>query len=161
MAQDRDFSEEELLELAAEIAKPSLAELDSAQGTLTHGERCYRSAGALGARGEAASGFPNAAKAKDALIRYGQQGFSENDAGALALLTLIAQMQDTNMVARVGEETALVLQKRAKALAALPLHEALMSLPEFDEEFILHNASPGGCADMLAAGRLLKSIFEE
>lgn len=161
MTQDRDFSEEELLAFAAKIAKPSLAELDRANGSLTHGEASYRSMGALGARGEAASGFPHAAKAKEALLRHEREGLDANDAGALALLALVGQMQDTNMIARVGEETALALQHRAKTLAALPPYEALAALVKLDEEFIQHNASPGGCADMLAAGRLLKSIFEE
>ena len=160
MAEDRDFSVEELLSFAGRIASPAVTELSAQKEPSTHGECAYRRFGCMGARGEAANGFPHAKLALEQLFLWQEKGLSENDAGAVALLSLIADLSDTNMIARVGEEKASALQKEAKALLKLPEKEIIQELTAFDERMISLNASPGGCADMLAAGRFLKAVFE-
>ena len=76
---------------------------------------------------------------------------------AIALLYLIAQGADTNMVSRGGPERA---KKAAEDCAALLERCSLPNMEDIarlDQEFIQDNLSPGGCADLLAAAFFLQS----
>ena len=121
----------------------------------TAGERAYLKRGLTGVRGEAAKGFPGVLHALSVLERAIKSGRSKNDAGAIALLHLIARGTDTNMVARGGPELA---KKAAEACAQLlersPLPET-EEIARLDREFIRENLSPGGCADLLAGAFFL------
>ncbi len=104
--------------------------------------------GAGGARGEALAGFPNARRAQRAL-RAGD--------GSLfpALLTLLSQVEDANLLRRGGEEgLAFVRGKAASILAGAP-EEYVCRLRELDILCIKKNLSPGGSADLLALALLL------
>ena len=69
----------------------------------TNGERIFTAYGIRGARGEAAAGFPSAVQiGLPALRKWLSAGFSLNDSAAMALLTLISEVDDTNMVHRGG-----------------------------------------------------------
>ena len=122
----------------------------------TAGERAYLEEGLTGVRGEAAQGFPAVLHcALPALKAALEAGKSRNDAGAIALLHLIARGMDTNMVARGGPERA---KKAAEDCAQLLNRSPLPKMEEIarlDREFIQENLSPGGCADLLAATFLL------
>ena len=82
-------------------------------------------------------------------------GRSWNDAGAIALLHLIARGTDTNMAARGGPEKAKkAAEDCAQLLERCPLPE-MGDIARLDQEFIRDNLSPGGCADLLAAALFL------
>lgn len=127
----------------------------------TAGERAYLERGLTGVRGEAAQGFPGVRDvALPALNAALNAGLSRNDAGAIALLRLIARGTDTNMAARGGPERA---KKAAEDCAQLlnrsPLPE-MGEIARLDQAFIRENLSPGGCADLLAAAFFMVSWKE-
>ena len=63
--------------------------------------------------------------------------------------SIIAQVEDTNMLARGGPALAREGAKRAAAL--LKAGPARRTMEALDDWFIENNLSPGGCADLLAA----------
>lgn len=123
---------------------------------VTAGQRFYLRYGITGVRGQAEMGFP-------AVLAHGlpvlEQGFllgkSMDEAGAAALLSLLAHTTDTNMIARGGIDTQREISERLRTLLAecpYPDKETLLAL---DQEFIARNLSPGGSADLLALCYLL------
>ena len=128
----------------------------------TAGETLYRLQGLTGIRGQVAQGFP--AVAEIGLPRYRAAlaaGFSPNDAGAAALVHLIAAVEDTNLHRRGGAEGSRFAAGAAKAVLAhapLPTADQIQML---DEAFIARNLSPGGCADLLAITYFLDSLSRE
>lgn len=133
----------------------------------TFGEKLYRQSGVGGVRAEAAQGFP--------CVRYTalprlraclDAGLPINDAGLCALVSLMAAVEDTNVVRRGGEEAAHTLKAASHALdgaigAALAggrIREEMdgvrARLARWDEAMSAARVSPGGCADMLALALL-------
>lgn len=119
---------------------------------LSNGERIFSSYGIQGARGEAAAGFPSAVRiGLPALKKWLAAGFSLNDAAAMALLTLISEVDDTNMVHRGGPELAKKSKEQAKHLLSAVTNNSFKEiLSSLDEQYIAMHLSPGGCADLLA-----------
>lgn len=119
---------------------------------LSNGERIFSSYGIQGARGEAAAGFPSAVLiGLPALKKWLAAGFSLNDAAAMALLTLISEIDDTNMVHRGGPELAKKSKEQAKHLLSAVTNNSFKEiLSSLDEQYIAMHLSPGGCADLLA-----------
>lgn len=130
--------------------------------TPTAGERFYRACGVTGVRGQAAQGFPTVRDYGLPALEAGlAAGKSEDEAGAAALLTILAHTPDTNMLSRGG--IALAEEKRAALQSLLqsdpwPDSETLAGL---DREYIAENLSPGGSADLLALCWLLHFLKEE
>lgn len=118
----------------------------------TAGVRQHAAYGLTGARGEAAAGFPSALSfGLPALKHWLGEGFSLNDASVLALLTILSQVDDTNMIHRGGRELALKSKKEAEALLSEITPDSFKEkLAALDRSFIQKNLSPGGCADLLA-----------
>ena len=146
--------------MASAAMEKELAAL-STDSARTAGERAYLERGLTGVRGEAAQGFPAVLRcALPALKAALEAGKSRNDAGAIALLHLIARGTDTNMVARGGPERAKkAAEDCAQMLKRSPLPE-MEEIARLDREFIQENLSPGGCADLLASVFFLKSWEE-
>ena len=119
---------------------------------LSNGEHIFSSYGIQGARGEAAAGFPSAVLiGLPALKKWLAAGFSLNDAAAMALLTLISEVDDTNMVHRGGPELAKKSKEQAKHLLSAVTNNSFKEiLSSLDEQYIAMHLSPGGCADLLA-----------
>ena len=137
-----------------------LAALDAGTAR-TAGERLYLAHGLTGVRGEAARGFPSVANVALPVLRQAlAANRSRNDAGAIALLHLIAQGTDTNMISRGGTARA---KEAAAACARLlercPLPD-MEDIALLDQAFIRERLSPGGCADLLAAALFLHSWSE-
>lgn len=102
--------------MAEDAANEEFAALNSGTAR-TAGEKLYLKYGLDGARGEAAQGFPGVAQiALPVLKKALQAGRSRNDAGAIALLHLIARGTDTNMAARGGTNRARAAAKQCEAL---------------------------------------------
>lgn len=151
-----------ILDVCAELARSAFeedfAEIRAKKIPRTAGERIYQKEGITGIRGEAARGLPSVREIALPVLRKAlDAGKSRNDAGAIALLHLTAQVEDTNMIARGGMETARAAQTAcAGLLEKNPLPDA-EEIAELDREFIRRNLSPGGCADLLAAAFFLLS----
>lgn len=146
----------DVLQECRRLGKCSLADLHhppNVQPPLpTNGERIFTAYGIRGARGEAAAGFPSAVQiGLPALRKCLSAGFSLNDSAAMALLTLISEVDDTNMVHRGGPELAKKRKEQAKILLSAVTKENFKeTLYTLDHQYMTENLSPGGCADLLA-----------
>ena len=115
----------------------------------THGGEALRRYGASGARGEALAGFPHVRRALTVLRDPG--------GGPLrALLTLLAEVEDTNLLHRGGPEGLRFVQAAAADILAGPPEEDVSRLEALDSACTARNLSPGGSADLLAAALLLE-----
>lgn len=114
----------------------------------THGAQAKAKYHAGGARAEALSGFPHGQMAWLALHEHSGNPFP-------ALLTLLSQVEDTNLLYRGGSEGLSFVQREAAAILAGPPDQYVSRLKELDEACIARNLSPGGSADLLALGLLL------
>lgn len=125
---------------------------DSVSQPGTAGERFHASYGITGARGEAAAGFPSALTyGLPALRHWLANGFSLNDSSVLALVSMLAQVTDTNMLHRGGMELAEMSKKEAGILLSEITPDTFKDkLTALDISYIGKNLSPGGCADLLA-----------
>ena len=113
-------------------------------------------------RGEAASGFASARQwALPVLEEFSGRSYPENDVHLHALLHLMANVCDTNILARGGPEGLDYLHASAKEVLALggaltPAGKA--RLGKLDGEFTRRGLSPGGCADLLAVAIFLHRL---
>lgn len=152
---DRDKILAECAKIARSAAQTDFA---AAKGE-TAGEQLYLQLGIRGIRGEIADGLPSVGNI--GLPRFQQalaDGFSENDAGAYALLYLIENVVDTNLYHRGGKAGAQWAAKAADALLSAGSYPALEQIEMLDDAFIARNLSPGGCADLLAATYFLQKL---
>ena len=148
--------------IAAECASIVSASVNSdfaATDNSTAGLRLYREYGIKGVRGEAAAGFPSALciglpAYKNALSK----GLSQNDAGVITLLHLIAEVRDTNLYHRGGCAGAVWAAESAQALLDAAPYPSIQQVEALDNAFIRQNLSPGGCADLLAVTYFLHSL---
>lgn len=156
---------ERVLSEAAEIAK-GLSGQDfsslTAQTADTNGKRLYVAHGITGVRGEAEAGFP-------AVLKYGlpalddglATGKSPDEAGAAALLAVLAHTVDTNMIARSDAATQREISSRLSRLLEENPYPDAATLKALDREFIERNLSPGGSADLLSLCWMLRFLREE
>jgi len=153
------YETEPLLRQCAALVAESVP-ADFSQGeSNTAGLRLYRQRGLTGIRGEMAAGLPSVANIALPVFQNAcSRGFSRNDAGAAALLHLIAGVEDTNLYHRGGEAGAAFARESAAALLRYQEFPTTAQLEALDDAFIQRNLSPGGCADLLAATYLLDML---
>ena len=151
-------SPQDICAVAARFCGGVTAELGENAG------RAYARYGARGARGEAEDGFPHALAAREAYAHALELRAAEDDAWKIALLRLIESLDDANVLARCGEETAQILRNRAGEIAAryssggVAFNGAIRLL---DCDCQAWHASPGGAADVLACAMFLQNIAKE
>lgn len=158
-----DDSEMILAQVAAMAAGSVSRELSglTKETASTAGQRFYLEYGVTGVRGQAEAGFPSVLEYGLPTLEKGlEQGRNVDEAGAAAMLTLLAHGTDTNMVSRGGidvqrEKSAQLL----KLLETYPYPNADM-LTALDQDYIRQNLSPGGSADLLALCYLLHFLKE-
>lgn len=156
-----DLSPAAVCAAAAAIAAPALKDFDNPAPN-TKGLRLYAQQGVTGIRGEAASGFASARQwALPVLEEFSGRSYPENDVHLHALLHLMANVCDTNILARGGPEGLDYLHASAKEVLALggaltPAGKA--RLGKLDGEFTRRGLSPGGCADLLSVAILLHRL---
>jgi triphosphoribosyl-dephospho-CoA synthase len=128
----------------------------------TNGQRACERYRVPGARGEARAGFPHVTKiGLPALWSARARGAHDTCAQLDALLAIMSSLQDTCLLHRGGPPALRAAQSGARAVLAAggcssPLGwEALLRL---DQELLALHASPGGCADLLAASLFLDRI---
>ncbi|WP_151076184.1 triphosphoribosyl-dephospho-CoA synthase CitG [Flintibacter sp. KGMB00164] len=128
------------------------------EGAHTTGQRLYLEHGLEGIRGELSRGLPAVAQiGLPTLRRHLAAGDSLEQAGVQALLALMAQVVDTNLIARGGLEGQQWAMEQTKNLPqgrAATQQEA----EKLDRALIERNLSPGGCADLLAITYFLEFL---
>lgn len=116
----------------------------------TAGEKIWVKYGVSGARGEISGGLPMVIDTGLPVLEdLLQKGLSRNDAGAAALIAMIACGPDTNMIKRGGYDAACEVSYRAEKMVEDGSYIDIEAIRELDERFISLGLSPGGCADML------------
>lgn len=151
------FSPEELCREAALVCGGVTNELGD------HAGRAFATYGARGARGEAEDGYPNVRNALSVFHNALVSGANEEDGWRLALLGLIDRVEDANVLARCGEQTAAFLRARAGEIAVrYPAGGSRLAeaMRELDWQCQSWHASPGGSADLLACAMFLHSLEE-
>jgi len=122
---------------------------------LSNGARVCREFGVAGARGEAAAGFPHVIEVGlPALAAARHRGAPESCARLDALLAIMASLDDTCLLHRGGWAAVHAARggaRRVLALGGSATAAGAAALLALDAELMRRNASPGGCADLLAA----------
>ena len=150
---------QDILDEAKKLTKKAVLEDFAASECDTAGKKLYNTLGLTGIRGEAAAGFPSVSHcALPVLTKLLQEGKSLWEAGSIALLHLIATVEDTTLYHRGGKEGAAFAKKAARELLEASPHPAKEALEALDDDFIQKNLSPGGCADLLAVSFFLNSL---
>ena len=130
-----------------------ICESELAEG-LTNGQKAFIKSGAKGARGEACSGFESVRLFGLPIYEHElASGKDHNSAAVKTLISLIANVRDTNVISRGGREDE--IRALAKAVLEDFSEENVLRL---GDEFVKRNISPGGCADLLAVTFLLHEL---
>lgn len=154
-ANNKSIDTDSILELSKMMTVTVLKDFENVtpENAKTYGERLYVDFGITGIRGEAANGFSSVKEyGLPVLKNLIHKGLSLNDAGALTLLNLIANVKDTNIITRSSIQTQREVQNNLKNLIVQKKIENISTedIENLDKEFISLNISPGGCADLLA-----------
>jgi len=149
-----DAETDAILMKSAEVGSCFLEQMKLNDRSETGGEVQYRRYGLTGARGEAASGFLSVQTfALPALREALASGRTLQQAGLCALISLMKNVQDSNIIRRAGMDgQKFVMQQADIALSEGCSEEALQ---EMNRAFVQRNISPGGSADLLAAAYFL------
>lgn len=123
---------------------------------LTHGQRMYLQYGACGARGQAESGFAQVINKYLPYLRHlKKQQLDQDEVLVRTLLFICADLDDTNILNRVGADKAARAKAACAALNARYTYEAACQL---DDLFIKERISPGGSADLLSVTIFLDKL---
>ncbi|CAK7191917.1 2-(5''-triphosphoribosyl)-3'-dephosphocoenzyme-A synthase [Commensalibacter sp. Nvir] len=135
----------------------------------TAGESIYLRHGLGGARAEAESGF--ATVQRYALPAYRKallNGAPSDHAKLIALITLMAHNQDTNVISRVGLSGLEFVQNASKKVLNTLQEKGFLAfrrdVKQLNHVFIAHRISPSGSADLLSVMLFLinsENIFSE
>lgn len=121
----------------------------------SHGARARRRYGVAGARGEARAGFPHVVNVGlPALWAARAEGVDETCARLDALMAIMASLDDTCLLHRGGRAALEAAQSGARAVLAAGGSSSAAGrakLERLDADLLARYASPGGCADLLAA----------
>jgi triphosphoribosyl-dephospho-CoA synthase len=121
----------------------------------SHGARVCRRYGVRGARGEASAGFPHVVDVGlPAMWAARASGADETCARLDALMAIMASLDDTCLLHRGGLPALDAAQRGARAVLAAGGSASAAgwrALLRLDAELLARDASPGGCADLLAA----------
>jgi triphosphoribosyl-dephospho-CoA synthase len=121
----------------------------------SNGSRVCQRYGVAGARGEACDGFPHVVNiGLPALQVARSRGIGQTPARLDALMAIMASLEDTCLLHRGGRAALEAAQNGARIVlscggtSTVAGWSALLAL---DVDLLARNASPGGCADLLAA----------
>lgn len=155
-----EILKEEILHLVS----PSDAE-DQTEGFQTNGIKNLQAYGTAGIRGEALLGYPSVTEAALPVLQQGKrEGRDWNLVKLQVLMTLMSQVQDSNILSRTCPEVLKNVHKEAKMFldaGGAYQKDAVQILLQMDRSFIQRNISAGGCADILATAVFLDSLVEE
>lgn len=134
----------------------------TAENAATVGQKLYIRYGITGVRGQVEAGLPAVLNVGLPVLEEGlAKGYDFDRAGGGALLAILANSTDTNIIARSSRERQLALTEELKALLAQTPYPDKDALAVLDDRFIAENLSPGGSADLLALTWLLHFVTTE
>lgn len=120
----------------------------------THGEKLYIRYGCKGIRGEAQNGFPAIRTLSLPCIRQWMTEFCDSNLVYIqVLITLMSQVEDTNILTRSDLETLSYVKQEAARILEIGgafTESGISEIRKLNLDFIKRNISPGGCADLLA-----------
>ena len=129
---------------------------------LTHGDMVRNRYGAGGARMEASTNFPHVIKCGLPMLRDRRaRNYPEEICRLDALLSLMAELDDTCVLYRGGVEALSVVKAGAQAVLDAGGYgnaNGRQRLRALDRELIARHVSPGGSADLLAATIFLDAL---
>jgi triphosphoribosyl-dephospho-CoA synthase len=121
----------------------------------SHGARACRRYGVPGARGEARAGFPHVVDVGlPAMWAARARGVEETCARLDALMAIMARLEDTCLLHRGGMAALDAAHSGARTVIAAGGSSTVSgrhALLRLDADLKARHASPGGCADLLAA----------
>lgn len=172
MREKRALTVENLLEteqamtvrvLTLELEK--LRGISGAPGEMpTHGERNLHRYGTAGCRGEAIEGYPGVFGIALPILRKGRsEGRDWNLVKLQALLTLMANTEDSNILSRQNPAVLREVQEEMKAFlkaGGAYRKDAVSLLKKMDADYIRRNISAGGCADLLATAIFILELTQ-
>jgi triphosphoribosyl-dephospho-CoA synthase len=127
--------------------------------TNSHGDRARRRYGAVGAAGEARSGYPHVVgHALPTLRRARARGADETTARLDALLAVMAHLEDTCVLHRGGLGGLTAIRRGAAGVLAAggsATRAGRRRLEELDDLARTRRLSPGGSGDLLSAALFL------
>jgi triphosphoribosyl-dephospho-CoA synthase len=119
------------------------------------GARVCRRYGVPGARGEACAGFPHVVNVGLPALRAARAKRADETCARLdALMAIMASLEDTCLLHRGGRPALEAAQRGARAVLTAGGSSSTAgrcALLRLDGELLARYASPGGCADLLAA----------
>lgn len=127
----------------------------------SHGSSVSAKYGAAGARGEARAGFPHVRRALEALTTARKAGATEAEARLDALLTVMATLQDTELLYTAGPLGLRHVQAGARGVleaGGASTASGATALAAFDEDLHTRAWSPRGSAGLLAGALFLDSL---
>lgn len=131
------------------------------ENATTAGEKLYALYGITGVRGQAEAGFPAVRDVGLPIYHAAiHSGLSENHAGCITLLHLIANTDDTNLIHRSNRVRQLEISQQLHDLLKEDPFPPVHKIQQLDEAFIAENLSPGGSADLLAATYFVKFLCD-
>jgi len=132
------------------------------QATGNKGEIACREHAVGGARMQAQTGFPQVITVALPTLKHSRiRGNSENASRLNALLAVMAELDDTCVLARGGVAGLEAVQRGAAEVLALGGAESLAgrrALKALDSRMLALDVSPGGAADLLAATLFLDRV---
>jgi triphosphoribosyl-dephospho-CoA synthase len=132
---------------------------------LTHGDIVRNRYGAGGARAEAQTNFPHVIRCGLPTLRDRRaRKYPEEVCRLDALLSLMAELDDTCVLYRGGVKALSVVKAGAQAVldaGGYSKADGRRRLRALDRELIARHVSPGGSADLLAATIFLDALEEE
>ena len=149
VARDSIVGSKQLRELIMQVA----GQIPPTAGT--HGNDAVNAHRVLGALDFAKDGYRQLFN--DWLPAY--RGYLADDASTACqrlLLLIMSQLDDTNVIHRVGYEKAQEVKREARALLE---DYSTSTMEQMNRDFIAHNISPGGSADMVALTLFIHSIL--
>jgi len=124
------------------------------KSVLTHGERLYRDYGFTGIRGEAEKGYPVLREKVLPALRNAKNSKQSYEYILLeALMILMSEVEDSNIVSRGGMESLKYVRRSAKEFigaGGMNNPHAMEELKRMNQDFVERNLSPGGSADLLS-----------
>ena len=132
------------------------------QNAVTNGQKLYVNYGITGIRGQVEDGFPAVRKAGLPVLLKGiKEGKTLNVSGCAALLAIMTESVDTNLIARSDICTQREVTDKIRELLVETPYPERKQLEKLDQSFIKKNLSPGGSADLLAICYLLYFLLNE
>ncbi len=163
-----------LVAAAIRVPSGSPREIAAAAGTIaripdhvqpkliTHGDIVRNRYGVGGARMEASNNFPHVINYGLAMLRSRRANKHPEEVCRLdALLSLMAELDDTCVLYRGGVDALHVVQSGAQAVLNAGGSSTTIGrrrMHELDRELIARHVSPGGSADLLAASIFLDAL---